>query len=252
VRIWVIALVIVTACGRLGFGPIGGGDDVNTGNGDGGGSTTGDDGGGQGTSDAAVIPNCGSTVIIDDTFSDMSKGPEWTSVNTSIYFMIEAADMLVIDFGGAEPPNTRAGYRQTASNTFVGTCAIAEITAVPDGSPNAYAYLRLGTPTLNVELAVENGQVIGRFTNGGTSGQNGNAVYDAANHRFLRIRNSGGNYNFEVAPAITGPYQNLGLAGGAIVSSVSPSSLEIGGATTATTASSAGDVRFERVLFLGP
>jgi hypothetical protein len=101
-------------------------------------------------------------------------------------------------------------------------------------------------------MVVENGMVIARFTSGGTSGQNGNTPYDAINHRFMRIRESGGNYNFAVAPALTGPYQSLGTAGGALISGVSPSSIEVGGATTTMAASLAGNATFERVLLLGP
>ena len=55
-----------------------------------------------------------------------------------------------------------------------------------------------------------------------------------------------------VAPAVTGPYQSLGTAGGAIISGVSPSSIEVGGATTTLAATGAGTATFESVLLLGP
>jgi hypothetical protein len=255
VRVGLLTLIAIAGCGRVGFdGLAAGGDDVNPGNGDG---ANGDGGGGQGdggtTPDALVVPNCGATVVIDDKFADMTRGSEWTAVNTSLYGVVEANDMVRVVFPGNATANTRAGYRQAATMSFTGTCAIAEISAVPSGSPNAYAYLRLGTPTLNVEVVVENGMVIARFTNGGTSGQNGNVAYNATNHRFLRIRSStAGSYNFEVAAAYTGPYQNLGLAGGAIVSTISPGSIEIGGSTTTMSAAGAGEVDFERFVLLGP
>jgi hypothetical protein len=255
VRVALLTLITLAACGRVGFGPIGGGDDVNPGdddNGTGDGGTTAQGDGGTTTPDAFAIANCGSTVIIDDKFSDMTRGSQWAGINTGAFLVTEPLDTLRVTFGASMPANQRAGYRQAVTMPFTGICAIAEIAAVPSGSPNAYLYLRLGTPTLNVELVVENGMTIGRFTNGGTSGQNGNAAYSATNHRFLRIRQSGSGYNFEVAAALTGPYQLLGFGGGAIVSAVSPSSLEVGGATTTMSANVAGDASFERVLLLGP
>jgi hypothetical protein len=255
VRVGLLTLITLAACGRVGFGPIGGGDDVNPGDDDdatGDGGTAGQGDGGTTTPDAFAIANCGSNVIIDDKFSDMTRGSQWAAINTGPFLVTEPFDTLRVTFAGNTAANQRAGYRQAVTIPFTGICAIAEIAAVPSGSPNAYLYLRLGTQTLNVEMVVENGMVIARFTNGGTSGQNGNVAYNATNHRFMRIRESGGSYNFAVAPALTGPYQSLGIAGGAIISGVSPSSIEVGGATTTLSAAGAGDATFESVLLLGP
>jgi hypothetical protein len=246
-------LIALAGCGRLGFGPLAGGDDA-TGSGDGGG--TGDDGGqGDGgvTADALSVVGCGSTVIIDDDFADGTAGSAWSVVTVAGWTVSETGSAMSVAFPATANANTHAGYRQSASGSFSGVCAIAEVSKVPSGSANSYAYLRLGTDALNVELVIEGGMVIARFRNGGTTGNNGNVAYNPTAHRFLRIRETGGgNYTFEVAAALTGPYQSLGLAGGAIVSTVSPSSLEIGGATEATAATNPGTATFERVLLLGP
>jgi hypothetical protein len=246
-------MLLLAGCGRLGFGPLSGGDDVDPGDDDGdGGTSTGDGGQRDAAIDAFTVTGCGATTIINDDFADSATGSQWTVVNTSTYVVTEATEAVTVTFPATAPSSTRAGYRQAASVSFINTCAIAEIISVPSGSPNAYAYLRLGTPTLHVELVIENGMVIGRFDTGAQSGTSGSVAYNASNHRFLRIRHNGSNYNFEVAAAFAGPYSLLGSIGGAIIAPVSPSSLEIGGATTATNASGAGNVKFERLVFLGP
>jgi len=256
VRPWVFALVSLTACGRLGFGPTGGGGDDVTGNGDGGGNG-GDGGGGQGDGgtmpDAFSINGCGPNVIIDDDFADGTAGSQWTVVGVVGWTVTETGGAMSVGFAANANANSHAGYRQSTSGSFSGVCAIAEITQVPSGSVNSYAYLRLGTETLKVEIVIEAGMVIARFRNGGTSGNNGNVAYSATNHRFLRIRETGGgNYTFEAGATLNGTYQLLGIAGGAIISTVSPSSLEVGGSTEATAAANAGKATFERVLLLGP
>jgi hypothetical protein len=256
VRVALLTLIALAGCGRLGFGPIGGGDDVNPGDDDdatGDGGTNGQGDGGTTTPDAFAITGCGPTIIIDDDFANGTVGTEWTVVNATGYAVNETGGAMSVGFPATANANTHAGYRQSTSGSFSSVCAIAEITSVPSGSANSYAYLRLGTETLKVEMVIEGGMVIARFRNGGTSGNNGNVAYNPTSHRFLRIRETGGgSYNFEVAAALTGPYQSLGLAGGAIISTVSPSSLEVGGATEATAATSAGTATFERVLLLGP
>lgn len=254
-----MTLIAIAGCGRFGFGPIGGGDDVNPGGDDGGdgGGGQGDGGGGQGdggtTPDAFSIAGCGPNVIIDDDFANGTIDSEWNAVTAAGWTVNETGGAMSVAFPANANSNTHAGYRQSTSDSFSGICAIAEITSVPSGSANAYAYLRLGTEVLKVELAIEGGMVIARFRNGGTSGNNGSVAYNPTNHRFLRIRETGGgNYRFEVGASLTGTYQMLGLAGGAIVSSVSPSSLEVGGSTEANAATNAGTATFERVLLLGP
>ncbi|HEY5928177.1 MAG TPA: hypothetical protein VIV11_41100 [Kofleriaceae bacterium] len=254
-----IAIVVLAACGRFGFDPhTGGGDDVQPngdaqGNGDGNG--TGDGGTGDGAIDAPALisPNCGTTVLINDDFGDGAIGSQWTMVTSAGYTVNEAGGNVAVTFPATANANTRAGYRQVASVPFANVCAIAEITGVP-ASAQAFVYVRLGTPTLNVEMYVQAGNLTARFTNGGTSATIGGATaWSATNHRFLRVRNTGGtNYVFEAGPSLTSFPTFLGSQGGILLNNLSPSSLEIGGSTSTMAASGAGTVRFESVTFLAP
>ena len=255
-----IAFVLLAACGRHGFDPLtGGGDDVQ--NGDGGGNgdggSTGDGGiTGDGALDATtqISPNCGTTVLIDDDFGNGTIDAGWTMVTSAGYQVVETGGRVAVTFPAMANANTRAGYRQSATIPFANVCAIGEITSVPNASTTAYAYVRLGTPTLNVEIHVLSGNLGASFTNGGTFGTIGGATpFSATNHRFLRVRNTGGsNYAFEAGPSLTSFTTSLGTQGGMIVQTVSPSSLEVGAATGNAAVSSGGSAAFERVLLLTP
>jgi hypothetical protein len=76
-------------------------------------------------------------VIIDDPFDDLMRGNEWAAINTGPFAVSEPSDTLKVTFAGNAPANQRAGYRQAVTMSFTGICAIAEVAAVPSGSPNA-------------------------------------------------------------------------------------------------------------------
>jgi hypothetical protein len=250
VRWLAIVTLTLVGCGRFAFDPLTG-DDVQIGDG----GKTGDGGttSGDGAIDAPAMisPNCGTTILINDDFSDGTIGSQWTMVTSAGYTVTETGGNVSVGFPANAPANTRAGYRQLASVPFDNTCAIAELAGVP-ANAQAYAYLRLGTPTLNVEAFILDGTLNGRFTNGGTSGTiGGGTAFSPVNHRFLRIRNTGGNnYVWEAGPSITS-FSAFGSQGGMLLG-VSPSSLEIGGSTTTMAATGAGTAVFASVTFLAP
>lgn len=245
-------LPLVAACGRIGFGatdggPGGGGDDAPGGGGG--------DGGGDGAvagdgpmPDALIASACATTTIIDDPFTTAGMAG-WNAVNTSTFTMAETGGLERFSVPTSVAANTRAALQQAQTQSFSGTCAIAELSRAGTGA-NVRSYLRLGTPTKNVEIYVVNGQVFGRFTNGGTSGTSGPVAYDPVQMRFLRIRASGGqNYAMETGPDLQ-TWNLLGIQGGAIVDP-SPSYVEVG-VLVAGAVAAATTVEFERVLFLGP
>jgi hypothetical protein len=247
VRAFLLVLVLASGCGRLGFGATGdggtgGGDDVGGGGDDGGGNS-------DGAIDGPSSPGCGSTVIVDDDFADGVVGAAWMTVNTDNWLVTEGSGHAQIVVTIPVAANSRGGFKQVQSQALAGTCAIAELTAATL-SAGQYAYLRFGTPTKNVELVVIGGQVIGRFTNGGTNGTAGMANYDGVAHRFLRIRVTGNNYQMSAGPSRTSFPTNIGSVGG-VIADPSPTSLEIGSATGAQT-SLVGSVQFDSVTFLGP
>ena len=197
----------------------------------------------------AISPGCGNTVIIDDTFMTAGNGP-FTPVNTSIYSMMETGGRLRISAPIGTGVNTRGAMQQTATQSFVGTCAIAEI-VTPGNQANVRAYLRLGLPAKNIEMYIEANQLWGRFTVSSTTATIGPAAYSAVNMRFLRLREIGNrNYAVEYGPTLGGAFQMMGSQGGSF-SDPSPSSIEVGVAAAGNVAMST-TVEFERVLLLGP
>jgi hypothetical protein len=243
-------LVLLAGCGRIGFDLTG---DGNGPSGDG--SAHPEAGSGSDGSlgiDALTSPGCGTTPILIDDFADDAIDARWSVVNTGGYQVAETGGKVQIGYPATAPASTRAGYRQAATVDFTGTCAIAELVRVPNTGVAAFAYLRLGSPTKNIEMFVEGGNLFGRFSTNGTSGTIGPKPYDAVAHRFVRIRSTGpGNYVLEAGPSLTQFTTTIGTEGGTVVDPT-PGSLEIGTSTDWSMVSGGGVVEFESLIFLGP
>jgi hypothetical protein len=251
-----VILLLAAGCGRIGFGGLdggagGGGDDA-----PGGGGDDAPGGGGDGAMPdmmidavATISPGCGNTVIIDDNFTTAGTGP-FVSVNTSVYTMMETGGVLRIGVPIGTGVNSRAAMQQTAMQSFVGTCAIAEL-SIAGNAANVRAYLRLGLPAKYLAVYVEAGQLFGFFNVNGTTGTIGPRAYSATTMRFLRLREIGSrNYAVEYGPTLNGAFTMMGSQGGSF-SDPSPSSIEIG-VTAAGNVATSTTVEFERVLLLGP
>ena len=168
-------LVVLAGCGRIGFGETTGGSGPNA---DArGGSATSDGGKDARTVDALMSPLCGTTVILDDDFADgiVGNGP-WTQVTALSTGLSEQGGAFHIAVLANAPGPQHAGLRQTASESFAGICAIAEIDTTCTGL--VHSYVRLGTQTNHVEMYVVNGQLYGEWTNGGTTATNGPVTFD--------------------------------------------------------------------------
>ena len=244
---WLV-LVLVAACGRVGF-DAGGGSGPGGGDGGGGG---GGGGGGDGAIDttpidALISPGCGTTTIVASDFSTTTSGFLVSGI-VGNYATSQSGGLQHFDSTGMVTAAAYAFLHQVQSVSFTDTCAIAELVQVPAPAV-AFVYLRLGTATNNVEMRVSNGQISGKFTNGGTSGTVGPLVYDAVAMRFLRIRNVADVYHFEAGPSLAQFPTSLGTESGALVMP-SPSTLELGLSTTANT--TGVSAAFDSVRFLGP
>jgi len=241
-----LLLLVLAGCGRIGFGEttgVGPSSDAHRG------SALFDGGDAAGTIDALTSPLCGATVILADDFADgvVGSGP-WTQVPALATGLSEQGGTFNIAVLGNATGGQHAGLRQTASESFTGICAIAEIDTTCTGT--VHSYVRLGTQTNHVEMYVANGQLYGEWTNGGTTGTNGPVAFDPVADRFLRIREQAGNYHFEMGPSLTSFPSTLGLQGGAVVMP-GPSSFEIGADITATTSASTS-CAFASAVLLGP
>ncbi len=239
-------ILLACGCGRIGFDITGGGN----GDPDGGGGT-GDGALGDGAMiDAAMIAGCGTTPILIDDFQDGLLDPAWTFVSGVNFSTSESGGTLAV----APPPSTpgaaRAGVKQVATVSPAGICAVAELTAIPIGSADVYAYLRFGGPTAKVEIAVQNGMLLGRFTMGGSSGTSGSLAYNPAAHRFIRISHPANSFVFAAGPSLAS-FTMIGSIGGAIVVPA-PQSFEIGAATDVATSGLSGTARFASVTIVGP
>lgn len=244
-----LILLAVAGCGRIGFGGFDGGAGSG-GDAPGGGGDAGGDGAVSDTQmiDASISPSC-AAVIIDDDFTTAGNGA-FTPINTSVYSMTESGGVLRIGVPVGTGINTRAAMQQTASQSLVGTCAIAEL-SMSGNAANVRAYLRLGLPAKNIEMYVEAGQLWGRFTVNATTATIGPTAYNPTTMRFLRLREIGNrNYAVEYGPSLTGVFQMMGAQGGAFADP-SPTSIEVGVAAVGNVATST-TVELERVLLLGP
>jgi hypothetical protein len=244
-------LLLLAACGRIGFtglgdGGLGGGDDAPIGGG-------GDDAPGS-TSDGPTpdgssgVALCGSTVIVDDGFNAAGNGA-FTVVNTGGYNTAKINGVYRFSVSNGATMGSRVAL-QTASMSLSNLCAIAELSLAPT-TANVRAYLRVGLPAKNIEVYVEAGMLWGRFTVGGTTGSIGPATYSAAAMRFIRMRNVGQNYVIEYAPSVSATtWMMLGQLGGSF-SDPNPSVIEIG-VLAAAVSPAPTMAEFERVLILGP
>ncbi|MBL9019443.1 MAG: hypothetical protein JNL83_34965 [Myxococcales bacterium] len=240
-----VLVALVAGCGRIGFGPTGDG-----GAGDGGDDAPGGGGGDGAMTDAAPISSmCGTTVIIDDSFTTGGTAG-WMLVNTGSFNTAKINGVQRFSVNANATAGTRAAYQQTMSNDLTNTCIIAELSQASSAAM-LRSYLRIGAPAKNLEIYIEAGQLWGRFTTsgGGTTGTIGPRAYNATQMRFLRIRWVAGNYQFEYGADLQS-WTAFGQQGGTLVDP-SPTFVEFG-ALAAANQTVASTVEFERILMLGP
>jgi hypothetical protein len=97
--------------------------------------------------------------------------------------------------------NVYGGYASSASYRLTGSAILVQVPVVPTPTTGAEAYVVLDAPGSNaLAMVVENGTLTARVTVAGTPTNVGSFPYDATQHAWWRIRESGGNIFWETAP----------------------------------------------------
>jgi hypothetical protein len=191
---------LAAGCGRVGFDTTHGAGDARS-SGDSG--LSGDGGGGDGSvgsADGATVGPCGPTVALSDDFQDGVTAPEWTVLNGSGLTVAETGGFLQITFGGNVPSNQTAGYSQTATMDYTGSCTIVELDEIPNAAANGRLQMRLSMGSSNyLMFEVLAGQLYG-IENDGTVMNRYAATWSVSSQRFLRMRERSGTWFWDVSP----------------------------------------------------
>jgi hypothetical protein len=93
------------------------------------------------------------------------------------------------------------GYLSAASYRLTGSAILVQVPVIPNPTSQAQAYVSLDAPgSSGLQMLEEGGQLIAQVTTAGTSKAVGSVLYDATQHAWWRIRESGGSVFWETAP----------------------------------------------------
>jgi hypothetical protein len=101
----------------------------------------------------------------------------------------------------ASTANVYGGYGSSASYRLTGSAILVQVPVVPTAATGAQAFVSLAAPGNNaLAMVEENATLSARVTVAGTSTIVGSFSYDATQHAWWRIRESGGTIYWETAP----------------------------------------------------
>jgi hypothetical protein len=194
----VLACVIATGCGRLGFQP------PSDGRGD---RTTGD---GSGMPGDGVIADtidldaaagaCGTMVALSDDFADGVTGAQWTTLTGTNIALAETGGDLQITFASNVSAGQTAGYQSVASFDFTGSCVDAEIASTPNAATLANMTIRIGTSTDCGVIEIYSGMIHAAQHRGASISTLPAFAFDALADRFLRMREVSGSWYYQSSP----------------------------------------------------
>jgi hypothetical protein len=165
----------------------------------------------------------------------------------------QGGGLLTIAFGPSVPANNQGAYYQQANQDFTGVCVTTRVDAVGSAPSGAYTFFAIAADNTNgLGFEVVSGSLFTLWytTNGGVV-VGRSATFDPVAHRYLRIRESSGTYDFETSlDGVTyDPYDSSSTTG------VPPTSLHVQlglHADPNTAAANAGTAQFGPVLAVVP
>lgn len=236
------------SCGRIHFDPLGTGGDGGGGSSDGSTQTPADV---APPADIVAASACGGTVLFTDGFDDGTPGPTFGVTTSPGMSSIESASAVVFVFQAAGVAGGRAAYyRSLNSYTTEGLCATAEIqtTADPAG-PDAAIYLSLRTAAQEVQFREHGGSLELVTRSNTTVTVLAFVPWDAAQDRFVRLRQLGGVTYWDTSPDGSAFAQRLSQPGFPTASC----QVELGAiALNAVASGSGGDAAFASASLFGP
>jgi hypothetical protein len=181
-RVRGLALVVVAACGRIGFDA----------------HPTGDGGG---SSDGGTGTPCGGPTAISDNFDDGIQDPTWNLFTKPGMTVSETGGELVITLGDNVAGQNYAGYFGQRYMDMRGSRAFIEVTqtAVPTGMGEA-AFLLRADAMNDVGIGIAHGTIGAGLRIAGVETTVMRIPYDPIAHRWIQLREDAGTVYYETSP----------------------------------------------------
>lgn len=202
--------------------------------------------------DATPAGSC-ATTRFTDSFSDGVADPFWTVNQGTGLTISETAGVIRAQFANAAG-NQTARYESAAPLDFRDGCALFEISTLPTGS-SRFAFARVGIADQNVTFRLGDvggsPMVFAERRKGQLNSGLGSAIFDATQHRFVRIRNMGTLFLLETSGSASGPFVLLGSANDANIDPAS-TTVSVGGGTDATPPTGTTSAEWSSFALFGP
>lgn len=158
----------------------------------------------------AYVPQCGTTVLLTDSFDDTMPGPAFTSGADTGLTVTEAGGHVDMTFAASVAANMYAYYSSATTYPTAGMCVALEISQVPVGGGSAYFKLQGGV--LELEFYLADGMLDLR-THDPAIVTKKTLTFDPVAQRFWRLRQQGGTSYWDTAPDGVTYVQQTSLAG---------------------------------------
>ena len=140
--------------------------------------------------DGAIAPPCGSTVVLDDQFTDATPAPLFTSYTNNGMSVAEGGGVVSFVFAADVGAGRYSGYETASMVTTVDVCAVVDAVEVP--MSEGLGYFHLFGNTQKIEFIAYRGNLELRTVETQTINSIGVFLFDPVAHRFWRLRQQGG------------------------------------------------------------
>ena len=175
------------ACGRFGFEPA----DLQSGD------------GAIGPTDVAPVGACGATTVLADDFQATAASASWIVQQSAQSTVAQGAGTMRVTFVPTVQINTLDGYKQASVVDFTGTCSVVDVVGIPSAGTAASVLFNIGTTSVNARFDVgtyaAGTSITSICAHGNLIDHLDSRAYDPVAHRYLRLRNSGGTWFWEVS-----------------------------------------------------
>ena len=174
-------LVVIAACGRVGF-------EARTG-----------DGGQDVSNDAAAAIACGKTSLLADNFDGATASPQWFEYVSGGITTVQASGALVITLPATTPATSNyGGYDSTWSYDLRGSRMYVEVLETTSAATHAETDIQvIGHSGHSLEMGVEAGQLYAATYDGAILTTITSVPYDGAQQLWWQLREDSGTVYYE-------------------------------------------------------
>lgn len=147
--------------------------------------------------DVLAAASCGSTVILDDPFSDTAAAPLFTEYTSNGMTTAESGGYVSFVFAASVGTGRYSGYDAAMLYPSVEFCATVEIGEVPVGE--GLGYFNLVGGTQKIEFIAYQGKLEPRIVEAGMPTSVGIFPLDLGAQKFWRLRHHGGTTYWDVS-----------------------------------------------------